>query len=488
MFERLSDHARKMMAYANQEAQRLNHEYIGTEHVLLGLVKEGSGTAAQALRNLDIDLRKIRLDVERLVRSGPELVTMGKLPQTPATKKVIEFAIEEARNLDHKYVGTEHLLLGLMRQLNGVAAQILLNLGLKLEKIREEIRKLHAAGAVEVEERDLLASPDPSILPTPRSVDRDNRSRTATLRDPTDLDPEILYLSKKLELLDEEKYKAVTDADYELAAELRDKCEVLRRQLEDRRNSLRAEASHSLRELRTMVPCCVAVDSDGGECVHDEVQNIVRLLRECKHVVVLGAAGSGRMSIVRFVAQQLSSIRDNFGTIWGLWMPDDQQMDQSIRSKGVEHVFDEITYAFQASKTSLYKTVSEGWRTTLGVARWVCDRHGSLTATGGNRVFRAASGVQILQPRHVASRGDLRAVPPGRYGRRPRSAAAPAGCGQAEKSHADDWLRPDRGVEWARIAGWARLSLKIARFYTLPLPPRRGPDDWGDAEPLSPPV
>ncbi len=128
-----------------------------------------------------------------------------------------------------------------------------------------------------------------------------------------------------------------------------------------------------------------------------------------------------------------------------------------------------------AGRNSLYKTVSEGWRTTLGVARWVCDRYGLLTGTGGNRVFMAASGVQILRPRPLASRGDLRAVPPGRYGRRPRSAAAPVGCGQAEKSHADDWSRPDRGVGRARIAGCAVPSLKVARFCTLPPPPTAEP-------------
>ena len=121
MFERLTDRARKVMALANQEAQRFNHEYIGTEHILLGLVKEGSGVAANVLKNLDVDLRKIRLEVEKLVQSGPEMVTMGKLPQTPRAKKVLEYAIEEARNLNHNYVGTEHLLLGLLREQDGVA-------------------------------------------------------------------------------------------------------------------------------------------------------------------------------------------------------------------------------------------------------------------------------------------------------------------------------------------------------------------------------
>ncbi|RME40584.1 MAG: ATP-dependent Clp protease ATP-binding subunit [Planctomycetota bacterium] len=145
MFERFTDRARKVMALANQEAQRFNHEYIGTEHILLGLVKEGSGVGANVLKNLDVDLRKVRLEVEKLVKSGPETVTMGKLPQTPRAKKVIEYAIEEARNLNHNYVGTEHLLLGLLREQDGVAAQVLMNLNLRLEDVREEVLNLLGA-------------------------------------------------------------------------------------------------------------------------------------------------------------------------------------------------------------------------------------------------------------------------------------------------------------------------------------------------------
>ena len=144
------------MALANQEAQRFNHEYIGTEHILLGLVKEGSGVGANVLKNLDVDLRKVRVEVEKLVKSGPEMVTMGKLPQTPRAKKVIEYAIEEARNLNHNYVGTEHLLLGLLREHDGVAAQVLMNLGLKLEEVREEVLNLLGAG-VEGEEEAVTA-------------------------------------------------------------------------------------------------------------------------------------------------------------------------------------------------------------------------------------------------------------------------------------------------------------------------------------------
>jgi len=146
MYERFTDRARKVMQLANQEAQRFNHEYIGTEHILLGLIKEGSGVAANVLKNLDVDLRKIRLEVEKLVQSGPDMVTMGKLPQTPRAKKVIEYSMEEARNLNHNYVGTEHILLGLLREQEGVAAQVLMNLGLKLEDVREEVLNLLGHG------------------------------------------------------------------------------------------------------------------------------------------------------------------------------------------------------------------------------------------------------------------------------------------------------------------------------------------------------
>src|SRR5262245_51233215 len=139
MYERFTDRARKVMQLANQESQRFNHEYIGTEHILLGLVKEGAGVAANVLKNLDIDLGKIRLEVEKIVQAGPDMVTMGKLPMTPRAKTVIEYSIEEADHFNHKYVGTEHLLLGLLREEGGVAAEVLVSLGLKLADVREEV-------------------------------------------------------------------------------------------------------------------------------------------------------------------------------------------------------------------------------------------------------------------------------------------------------------------------------------------------------------
>jgi ATP-dependent Clp protease ATP-binding subunit ClpC len=144
MYERFTDRARKVMQVANLEASSFNHEYVGTEHMLLGLIKEGSGVAANVLKNLDIDLLKVRLEIEKIVQTGPggEQVVLGKLPMTPRAKKVIEYSVEEARNLNHNYVGTEHLLLGLLREQEAVAAQVLMNLGLNLDRVREEVLNL----------------------------------------------------------------------------------------------------------------------------------------------------------------------------------------------------------------------------------------------------------------------------------------------------------------------------------------------------------
>ena len=142
MYERFTDHARNVMKLANQEAQRFNHEYIGTEHILLGLVREGSGVALQVLTNLTIDPQTIVLEIERLIQRGPDIVTISKLPVTPAAKRVIEYAMEESRNLKHGYVGTEHILLGLLREEGGVGGVILANFGLRIEALRAEIENV----------------------------------------------------------------------------------------------------------------------------------------------------------------------------------------------------------------------------------------------------------------------------------------------------------------------------------------------------------
>ena len=138
-YERFTERARKVIQLANQEASRFNHEYVGTEHLLLGLIKESNGVAANVLKSMGVELRKIRLEIEKLVRPGPDLVQMGRIPPTPRVKKVFEYALEEAEKLNHNYIGTEHILLGLLREQDGIAAQVLMNFGLKLDDVRNEI-------------------------------------------------------------------------------------------------------------------------------------------------------------------------------------------------------------------------------------------------------------------------------------------------------------------------------------------------------------
>src|SRR5579884_3304277 len=140
-FDKFTERARKVLQLAQEEAQRFNHNYIGTEHLLLGLVREGEGVAAKVLANLGVDLNKVRSAVEFIIGRGDRTVT-GDIGLTPRAKKVIELAVDEARRLDHHYVGTEHLLLGLIREGEGIAAGVLESLGVTLEKARAEVLKV----------------------------------------------------------------------------------------------------------------------------------------------------------------------------------------------------------------------------------------------------------------------------------------------------------------------------------------------------------
>ena len=124
-----TDRVRKVLAMAREEAIRLQHDYVGTEHILLGLIREGEGVAAAVLTNLNVDLDQIHDQVEESVKKGKATIALGELPYTSRAKKVLEFAMAEARELNHSYVGTEHLLLGLLREEKGIAAQVLNSLG-----------------------------------------------------------------------------------------------------------------------------------------------------------------------------------------------------------------------------------------------------------------------------------------------------------------------------------------------------------------------
>jgi hypothetical protein len=137
-FDKFTDQARKVLTLAQDEAQRFNHNYIGTEHFLLGLVREGDGVAAQVLQNMNVELAKVRMAVEFIIGQGNHLV-IGEVGLTPRAKRVIELAIDESRGLGHNYIGTEHLLLGLVREGEGIAAGVLESLGVNLNRVRHEV-------------------------------------------------------------------------------------------------------------------------------------------------------------------------------------------------------------------------------------------------------------------------------------------------------------------------------------------------------------
>ncbi len=142
MFNRFTERARKVIILAKEEARRFNHDYIGTEHILLGLIREGEGVAATVLEKMGVSLENIRLEIEKLVQAGPTTQIIGDIPFTPRAKKALELAAEEARSLGHNYIGTEHLLLGLLREEEGVASQVLLNSGLDLNTVRNKVMEV----------------------------------------------------------------------------------------------------------------------------------------------------------------------------------------------------------------------------------------------------------------------------------------------------------------------------------------------------------
>ena len=146
MFNRFTERARKVLVLAKEEARRFSHDYIGTEHILLGLIREGEGVACAVLQNLGVDLERLKVEIEKLISPGSVAQVLGDIPFTPRAKKILELAAEEARSLGHNYIGTEHILLGLIREGEGLAAQVLFSFGVDLRKVREEISSLLGGG------------------------------------------------------------------------------------------------------------------------------------------------------------------------------------------------------------------------------------------------------------------------------------------------------------------------------------------------------
>jgi ATP-dependent Clp protease ATP-binding subunit ClpA len=214
MYERFTGRARKVMDLANQEARSFYHEYVGTEHILLGLLKEGSGVAAIVLKNLDIDLADIQRQVETIVEPCPDSVIVAKLPPTPRVKRVIEYAIDEARDLKHNYVGTEHLLLGLLHEDKGLGSQILGNIGLDLGWLREEVMNLL----------------DPQRDPASISVPFKGRRHHVRVEDlPAEIQQALVPFDSRIETLNQQKESAIAESDFERAYQFCNQAAELKR-------------------------------------------------------------------------------------------------------------------------------------------------------------------------------------------------------------------------------------------------------------------
>jgi ATP-dependent Clp protease ATP-binding subunit ClpC len=162
LFERFTDRARRVVVLAQEEARNLDHNYIGTEHILLGLIHEGEGVAARALTNLGASLEELRASVEAIIGRG-QYAAPGHIPFTPRAKKVLELSLRESMQLGHNYIGTEHILLGLIREGDGVAAQALVARGLDLNRVRQEVISL-LRGYPSQAERESFMLPDAAEL------------------------------------------------------------------------------------------------------------------------------------------------------------------------------------------------------------------------------------------------------------------------------------------------------------------------------------
>jgi ATP-dependent Clp protease ATP-binding subunit ClpA len=225
VFERFTDRARRVVVLAQEEARMLNHNYIGTEHLLLGLVHEGEGVAAKVLESLGISLRAVRQQVEEIIGQGQQ-APGGHIPFTPRAKKVIELAQREANDLGHNYVGTEHLLLGLVREGEGVAAQVLVKLGADLAGVRQQVvHLLHGpAGSVVFGQgrrrgKRVRARLVDDALARIDALDR----RLAAIERWAGLRPDLADLDEEMAQVRREKESAIDAQDFETAAALRDK-------------------------------------------------------------------------------------------------------------------------------------------------------------------------------------------------------------------------------------------------------------------------
>ena len=225
MFERFTDGSRRVVVLAQEEARMLNHNYIGTEHILLGLLREGDGYAARALESLGISLDAVRQQVEEIIGHGQQVPSVH-IPFAPRAKRVLELSLRESLQLGHGYIGTEHILLGLLREGDGVAAQVLVRLGADLDRVREQVLQLLAGyqgpdveGAVSQPGGRASAGLPGDALARFDALDR----RLAALERWVGMRPDLQDLEQEIAQVRRDKEAAVDRQDFQAATALRGK-------------------------------------------------------------------------------------------------------------------------------------------------------------------------------------------------------------------------------------------------------------------------
>jgi hypothetical protein len=222
MFERFTDRARRVVVLAQEEARLLDHNWIGTEHILLGLIREGEGVAAKALESFGISLDAVRQQVEEIIGQGQQPPS-GHIPFTPRTKKVLELALRESQQLGHNYIGTEHILLGLIREGDGVAAQVLVTLGADLNRVRQQAIQLSHERSAEEPGPARSAERELRLLPAVKTRLEALEQRLTAIEQRVGTGPDSRDLDEQIQTVRTEKEAAVDAQDYAQAASLRNR-------------------------------------------------------------------------------------------------------------------------------------------------------------------------------------------------------------------------------------------------------------------------
>jgi ATP-dependent Clp protease ATP-binding subunit ClpC len=275
MFERFTDRARRVVVLAQEEARMLNHNYIGTEHLLLGLIHEGEGVAAKALESLGVSLEAVRAQVEEIIGQGQQAPS-GHIPFTPRAKKVLELSLRESRQLGHDYIGTEHILLGLLREGEGVAAQVLVRLGADLNRVRQQVIELLHGRRGEEPTASAAGGRERRLPPEIASRLDAIGSRLSAVEQRTGTGPDTGELDQQIEQVLHDRHAAVDAQDYERAASLR-----------DREKDLLAQQAARQQEWAATHPDLPSLVEKVRQ-LSDEIEHLHALLRE--HGIEPGAA------------------------------------------------------------------------------------------------------------------------------------------------------------------------------------------------------